>query len=111
MFRPISINLIRQALAWEGIKPVRVECTSTFKWPDGSTHGYYVITLDGAWVRQVTGEWLLADDSIAAREMVRRAQQAFCEDGQIARHWVNADSDILQLQLLMKVLADGDHAV
>ena len=105
MFRPVSIQLIRQALAWQGIKPVKVECTSTFKWPDGSTHGYYVISLDGAWVRSHTGYGALWDGSDADRQIRQEVQSCFCADGYVARSWFNVNADLLQIQLLMKVSA------
>jgi hypothetical protein len=110
MYQPISFNTIRQALSWSVLpEPTFIRMASTFKWPDGTTSGEYILTFDGAAIREAFDAWELYDGSgadIAAREAIR---ESFCTDITPVRAWVDAQRDRYCVELYGRVTSHSDE--
>jgi len=108
MYKPISFQVIRQALQWQGIPaPLTIRLLSTFKWPDGSTSAEVVATWESAAVMHHTGYASLYDGSVAYSRFLSDLRDCFCEDVHpVAAHYEVA-TDRMSVELYCKVNARG----
>jgi len=106
MYQPISYNTIRQALTWSAVpEPISLRMVSTFKWPDGSTSGEYLLVWEGSTIRELSEVWDLYEGSgtdIWTREQI---QQSFCSDITVVRSWVDVQHDKYYVELYGRVVA------
>jgi hypothetical protein len=103
MFKPISFNVVRQAIQWSDLPlPTKIRMLSSFKWPDGSTSGEYVLTWDGVAVREATDWKALHDGSDADVWFRYWLQQCFCSDIQVVRTWCDPQHDLYKAELYAK---------
>lgn len=106
MYKPISFNVVKQAIAWSDLPaPTAIRMLSSFKWPDGSTSGEYMLTFDGAAVRAATDRGLLSDGSAADSQMRHFLSQCFCSDIQVVRTWCDPAHDLWKAELYAKMSA------
>jgi len=104
MYKPISFNVIRQALAWgENPEPLKIRVLSSFKWPNGDTSAEYVLTFDGAQVRACTDYGALFENSAADSMMRFRVQESFCKDITLTRTWVDAAHDLWHCEIYCRI--------
>jgi len=110
MYQPISYNTIRQALSWSVMPdPLSIRMVSTFKWPDGSTSGEYIMCFEGHQVREAFDREELYDGSaadVSARDAIR---ESFCTDITPVRAWVDAQHDKYYVELYGRVTQHSDE--
>jgi len=110
VYKPISLNTIRQALSWSILpEPLTVRQVSTFKWPDGTTSGEYILQFEGAAIREAFDsealyEFCAAD--LAARDAIR---DSFCTDITPVRAWVDAQHDKYFVEVYGRVTSHSDE--
>lgn len=106
MYKPISYNVIRQAIQWSGLPDIlNIRMLSSFKWPNGDTSGEYVLTFAGNEVRTVTGESSLFEGADSDILMKRWLQECFCQDVTVVRSWVDVQRDLWKVELYGRVRA------
>jgi len=106
MYKPISYNVIRQAIDWSDLPaPQKIRMLSTFKWPNGDTSGEYMLTFDGAAVREALNILCLWDGAPGDVIMRDRLQQCFCRDIVVVRSWCDPQHDLWKCELYGRVQA------
>jgi len=110
MYKPISFNVIRQALEWSPLPELQhIQLLSTFKWPNGDTSGEYVVTFKGADVRDLFGQEPLYEGSWIDSEMRITLQECFCHDITVVRSWVVVGADLWKAELYGRVTTHSDE--
>lgn len=104
MYKPISYQTIRQALSWSSVPdPISVRQVSTYKWPDGTTSGEYILCFEGAAIRDTYDCANLYDGSAAFERAKDDIRESFCTDITPVRAWVDAQHDKMYVELYGRV--------
>ena len=110
MYQPISYQTIRQALSWSVMPdPISVRMVSTFKWPDGTTSGEYILCFEGCTVRDAFDRAELYEGSAADTQARDAIRDSFCSDIMPVRAWVDAQHDKYYVELYGRVTSHSDE--
>jgi len=106
MLKPISINVIRQAVEWSGLPdPLSIRQLSAYKWPNGDISGEYVLTFEGSDVRREFEYEALYDGSAADSKMRYALNECFCTDITVVRTWCHAYDDTWKAEVYGRLKA------
>jgi len=110
MYQPISYQTIRQALSWSVMPdPLSVRMVSTFKWPDGTTSGEYILCFEGASVRDAFDTFDLCEGGFTDELAKAAIRDSFCADIMPVRSWVDAQHDKYYVELYGRVTSHSDE--
>lgn len=110
MYQPISYNTIRQALSWSPVPdPLSIRMVSTFKWPDGTTSGEYILCFEGVSIREAFDCNSLNDGGPADCYARDHINSSFCSDITVVRSWVDVQHDKYYVELYGRVTQHSDE--
>jgi len=110
MYQPISYQTIRQALSWSPVPdPLSIRMVSTFKWPNGTTSGEYIMCFEGASIRELNEVYELYEGSDADTWTRSRISESFCADITVVRSWVDVQHDKYYVELYGRVTSWSDE--
>jgi hypothetical protein len=103
MFKPISFPVIRQAMAWEGLKPASLRVLSSFTAPDGIQLADYLATF----TREQLADWLpgrdLRNQEPGWYEFRHWLRDCFCSDVQVMGQQFSEDTGRMDVILSIKL--------
>ena len=80
MYQIMSAQIIRQAMAWEGLPKAQVRLTGNFKWPSGKLSCTYRLEWPIVVVEAYVGEPMRYDGCRSFVNFMDILRGAFCED-------------------------------